>query len=232
VLRVTDGQLDPTQAVPVPDPGPDATQVWQTGPQGPLGPPPGGPPGGPPRRPDEPDRRPWILVGVLAAIVAVLILILLLQRGDDDDGDTVAGGSTTTSSVVDSTTSAPAAPSTTTTTEAPTTTTAAPATTLDPADCKAAGAGQAKVGLAAQTVYDAWARNDGGCAHELMTDDAFDELFQRDGTGAQWQFQGCSNEILPQPHADCAFSYEGGATHLLGKFSGGWKFYDIEQVAD
>jgi hypothetical protein len=229
VLRVTDGELDPTQAVPLPDPGPDATQVWQTAPQGPLGPPPGGPPERP-RRPDEPDRRPWILVGVLAAIVAVLILVLLLQNGDDDDSDTVAGGSTTTSSIADSTTSSTAKP-TTTTTEAPTTTTTAPVTTVDPADCAAAGANQAKVGLAAQTVYEAWVRNDGGCAHELMTDDAFDELFQRDGTGAQWQLQGCTNEILP-PHVDCAFSYEGGATHLLGKFDEGWRFYDVQQVAD
>jgi hypothetical protein len=217
VLRVTDGELDPTQAVPLPDPGP-------------IGPPPGGPPGPPPRRPDEPDRRPWILVGLLAALVVVLIAILLL-RDDAGDGDTVAGGSTTSSSVADSSTSSTAAPSTTTSTTEATTTTS-PVTTVDPAECAAAGAEQAKIGQAAQAVYEAWVRGDGGCAHQLMTDDAFDELFSRDGTGAQWQLQGCTNKILPKVHADCAFSYEGGATHLLGTFDGSWTFYDVEQVAD
>jgi cytoskeletal protein RodZ len=219
-------ELDPTQAVPLPEPEPDATRVWQADPPGPPPRPPAGPP---PGRPEPPDRRPWILVGLLGAIVVVLIAILLL-RGDDDD--TVAGeGSTTTSSVADSSTSSTSAPSSTTSTTAATTTTST-ASTVDPAECTAAGASQTKVGAAAQALFDAWVRGDEACARELTTDAARAELFSRDGTGAQDQLQGCEEKLLPTVHADCTFSYEGGATHYLGRFDGGWRFYDIEQVAD
>jgi hypothetical protein len=225
---VTDGdELDPTQAVPLPEPEPDATQVWQAPP---TGPPPRGPQGPPPGGPGQPDRRPWIIVGLLAAIVVVLIAIVLLQ-GDDDD-DTVAGGSTTTSSVAGSSTSSSAPASSTTSTTAPTTTTTSPVITVDPADCAAAGSSEPKVGQAAEALFDAWVRGDEACAHELTTPAAFNELFSRDGTGAQDQFQGCEQKLHPMAHTDCSFSYEGGATHYLGTFDSGWRFYDIQQVAD
>jgi hypothetical protein len=203
--------------------------MWQAPPQGP---PPRGPEGPPPGRPDEPDRRPWIIAGLLAAIVVVLIAILLLQAGDDDDSTVVDGSTTTTTSVGSTTSSSTAASTTTSTTKAPTTTTTSPVTTVDPATCKAAGASEQKVGQAAEALFDAWVRGDEACAHQLATDAAVAELFDRDGREAQDQLQGCSQVLLPSPHADCSFTYEGGATHYLGKFDSGWRFYDIQQVAD
>jgi hypothetical protein len=77
-------------------------------------------------------------------------------------------------------------------------------------------------------------RGDKACAAELMTPAALNELFSRDGSGAHDEFQGCTEQELPDPHTDCAFSYEGGATHYLANFSDteGWKVYDVTQVAD
>jgi hypothetical protein len=67
-----------------------------------------------------------------------------------------------------------------------------------------------------------------------MTNVALTELFNRDGEGADQTFQGCTEQELPDPHTDCAFTYEGGATHYLMSFSDtdGWKVYDVTQVAD
>ena len=67
-----------------------------------------------------------------------------------------------------------------------------------------------------------------------MTPAARAELFSRDGTGAADEFQGCTEQELPDPHTDCVFTYEGGATHYLMNYSDtdGWKVYDITQVAD
>jgi hypothetical protein len=77
-------------------------------------------------------------------------------------------------------------------------------------------------------------RGDQACAAQLMTSDALDELFDRDGTGADDQFKGCTQVDLPDPHTDCAFTYEGGSTHYLMNFSPteGWQVYDVVQSAD
>jgi cytoskeletal protein RodZ len=184
-----------------------------------------------PSEPPPPDRRPWIIAGLLALIVVILVLVLLLR----DDNKTTGSSSTTTSEVSTSTsasTTTSAAP-TTTSTAAPTSTTS-PVVTVPPATCADAGTNPAKPGLVAQTVYDAWVRSDDACAATLMTPAARNELFSRDGTGAKDQFQGCTQEALPDPHADCAFTYEGGATHYLMTYSAtdGWKVVDITQVAD
>lgn len=211
--------VDPTQvAVPVVDPGAGA-------------PPPLEPPlayeGGEP-----PDRRPWIIAAILAVIAIVAVALLLTS---DDDEPTAATSTTiseeTTTSESTTTTEA------TTTSESTTTTTTvaeAPPVTADPAQCAEAGADPGDPAPAAQAVFQAWTRGDEACAHELMTDDAFDELFARDGTDAQDDFQGCTEADQPDPAMDCAFTYEGGATHYLMSFSptDGWLVTDIQQVAD
>jgi hypothetical protein len=106
--------------------------------------------------------------------------------------------------------------------------------TVPPDDCADAGANGATPGLAAETLYDAWVRGDEACAAELTTPAALAELFDRDGTGANDEFQGCSDVDQPDPHADCAFTYEGGSTHYLMNFSptDGWQAFDITQTAD
>lgn len=217
---MTDPRDEPTR---VDAPGGDPTRL-----QGPVGPPPAGPgPGGPPR--EGPDRRVWIIVALLA-VIAVLLALLLLS---DDDGDDEATGDTSTSLATTTSSSTSTTEPPTSTTDAPGTS-AAPPVTLDPDDCAAAGEGPAQPGLAAETVFEAWTLGDEACADLLMTDDALAELFSRDGTGATDQFQGCTEVDQPDPHADCAFTYEGGATHYLLQFSptDGWQVFDIDQVAD
>lgn len=221
------GPHDPT-VVGVPPVGPDPVTE-----RGPIGPPPGGPPppwgpGGPP-----PDRRPWIIAGLLGLIALLAIALLLLS---DDDDDEVSTDTTTTSletTTSESTTSAPATTEAPTTTAAPTTT-QAPPNTVDPAQCRAAGSNPTDPESAARAVYDAWTRGDQACAAELMTDDARAQLFARDGSGASEQFQGCTEQATPEPHVDCTFTYPGGSTHYLMRFSPttGWQVYEVLQRAD
>jgi hypothetical protein len=221
-LAMTD--QDPTRVEQAVDP----TSVFA--PEGAGGPPTRAlpPTGGPP----PPDRRPWIIAAVLALIVLMLVLLLVLQGDDDDDGDVDASSTTTTAQVTSTSSSSSSSTSTSTTAEP--TTTVAPVVTVPPDDCADAGEGAAKPGLAAETVYDAWVRGDEACAAELMTAPALAELFSRDGEGANDTFQECFEEDLPDPHTDCAFTYEGGSTHYLMNFSptDGWQVYDITQIAD
>ena len=214
---MSDTGQDPTRANP---PVEDPTQVGPAG-----GPPPAWVEPGPGGPPPPPDRRPWIIAGLLAVIAALLLVLLL---AGDDDGDEDEAASTTSTEPSTTTTAA------TSTTEAPTSTTEAPPTTLDPADCEAAGANPATPGLAAETVFEAWTLGDEACADLLMTDDALAELFSRDGEGATDQFQQCTEVEEPDPQADCAFTYEGGATHYQMQYSptDGWQVVDITQVAD
>jgi hypothetical protein len=224
----------------VSDPGIEPTRIDQPPvvlPPEPVGP--GGgsmPPGGPvPPGEEDPDRRPWILAGVLALIVLVLVVLLLAGGDDDDDSDDIAVESTTTSETTTTSESTTTEPATTTTAEVTTTTAGAPpVVTVPPEECADAGTNAAQPGLAAGTVFEAWVRGDLACAATLMNPDALAELFSRDGTGATDQFQGCTDEDMPDPHADCAFTYEGGATHYLMNFSptDGWKVFDVTQVAD
>lgn len=217
----------PTQVVPPVDPGPP-TQVGV-----PPAPPPGPPPGGWDGGGGPPDRRPWILAGLLGLVALVAILLLVL--GGDDDGDDDSATTTSESTTTEATTTSES----TTTSEAPTTT-AAPTTTeatsdtLDPVDCREAGGDPVDPEAAAQTVFEAWTRDDEACARELMDDAAFDELFARDGSGATDELQGCTADADPEPFTDCAFTYEGGSTHYRMVFSptDGWQVQDITQVAD
>jgi hypothetical protein len=170
----------------------------------------------------------------MAAIALVAVLLLVLA-GDDDEDDVAGDATTTAPTPLESTTTTD---DTTTTTEATTTTlpsdTAVPPVTADPEQCDDAGSNPLDPAPAAQAVFQAWERGDEACAQLLMTDDAFDELFARDGSGATDVFQGCEEQADPEPYVDCAFTYEGGATHYLMRFSplAGWTVYDITQVAD
>ena len=230
---MSDPGSDPTRVDQPVVPGGDPTQVAvPVVPADDGGVPPGGwePPGG--SVPPPPNRRPWVIAALLAVIVLVLVLILLLQDDDEGDDASTVGTSTTTSSVTSSSTST-TAPGTTTSSAAPSTT-EAPGVTVPPEECAENGEGAAQPGPAAETVYDAWVRGDEACAAELMTPAALAELFATDGEGADQDFQGCTEEEQPDPHADCAFTYEGGATHYLMSFSptDGWQVFDIQQVAD
>ncbi len=195
------------------------------------------PPGGPPPWDDRPgdgpppSRLPWVIAAVLAAILLALLALLLL--GDDDDDDDVDATASSTTELSTSTTAEATSTTEAATSTAPSTTQAVPVT-LDPDDCEAAGANGNTPGLAAQTVFEAWTLGDEACADVLMGDDALAELFSRDGEGATDQFQGCTEVDQPDPHADCAFTYEGGSTHYLMSFSptDGWQVFDVTQTAD
>lgn len=178
-------------------------------------------------------------------------LLLLLAACGGGGGDEAAGGSTTTGGDATTTTAAPGVsvtprgpmdpvPEATTTTEPAATTTTEPddggepPVTADPAQCREAGADPSNPEPAAQAVFIAWTRDDVECARVLMTDLALSELFARDGSQARDIFQGCFESDEGDPHIDCAFSFEGGATHYLMNFSDteGWKVFDITQFAD
>lgn len=226
------------------DPGSDPTQVnlpAAGGPPPPSGP--GGPraedPGGPEGPEGAPDRKLYIVIAALLVVIVIGFGYFLLK--DDGDDDAAAPGDTTTAVVDDTapveTTIAPTVPSSLlpeTTVPTVTSPDATPPIVTDPAECRQSGSEPDNPELPAQVVFVAWTRTDTACAQELMTPDAFDTLFERDGTDAQDQFQGCTEATDGDPHFDCAFSYEGGATHYLMNFSAteGWKVFDVTQFAD
>jgi hypothetical protein len=197
--RVDTPVTDPTMAMPA-----------ATGGQPPVGPP---PVGEPPSEP--PDRRPWIIGGLLALILLVGLAILLLG-GDDETADT-----TTT------TTTEP-----TTTTTAPTPTTTAPPSTIAPGLCVTSDPDEPEP--VAQVVYQAYTVGDRACAEALATADAVDQLFAIPGGGGGWSFAGCFDEDVPDPHTICSFTFEGGSTSFrmnYGEFEG-WTVYEVFQTAD
>jgi hypothetical protein len=188
---------------------------------------------------DQPDgqasNKKW--VWAIAAILIVIALLLLWFFLQDDDGDDDSGSGTTTSSSTSSTSTSSTSSSTTSTTDAPATTTTAggtPPVTADPAQCRDAGSDPDDPAPAAEAVFVAWTRGDIACADELMTDDALDDLFARDGSEATDEFQGCTEVEDPDPATDCAFTYPGGSTHYLLNFSptDGWQVFEVQQVAD
>lgn len=228
---MSDQGFEPTRAVPpvggsgAPPPGGP--------PRGPAGPPPAGPP--------PPDNRLWIIAGILAVIAVVAITVLIVNGSDDDEvATTDTSEPTTTTSTSTTTTTTTTVPesttttSTTTTTEPVTTTSEPSPVTIDVEECREAGADPADPEAPALTVFSAWTQGDGACAQELMSDEAFDQLFARSGSGAQDTFQGCTEIDEGDPHFDCAFTYEGGSTHYRMNFSAtdGWTVFDVYQVAD
>lgn len=210
--RVDTPVSDPTMAMPAP-----------VGPPPPPGPP---PTGEPPAEP--PDRRPWVLAGLVVAIL-LIGLVLFLLSDDDEDTDTVAT-STTTSTTTTSSSTTTTAPATTTT--APTTTTAATPATVDPARCVSSAPDDPDT--TAQVVYDAYALDDRGCAGNLMTADALDELFGIPGRGGGWTVEGCEEVEDPDPQTWCSFRFDGGSTTFRMAYGDdeGWTVYDVFQTAD
>jgi hypothetical protein len=175
------------------------------------------------------------LVAVVLVLAAVVAFLLMRDDGDDEvSASTTSSSTSTSSSTTSSSTSTTSTSLATTTTAAPTTTTANTPVTADPAQCRVAGSDPANPEPAAQAVFVAWTRGDTACAAELMTDDALDELFARDGSGATDEFQGCFEQDEPDPHMDCAWTYPGGSTHYLMNLSptDGWQVFDVEQIAD
>ena len=151
-----------------------------------------------------PNRRWLIAAGALLGIGVAVGIVLALSG--DDDKKVVSGTST----------------SSTSTTAAPTTTTATPVTVgivcTTPED-------------ATQSFVQAWIADDRAAAERCATQEVTDKLFEKDGTGAMWTFQGCFGDPgVPT----CSYSYEGGAANftLNGTESGGWKVVDVSYVAD
>jgi hypothetical protein len=211
--RVDTPVSDPTMAMPAatgapPPPVPPAT-------------------GEPPAEP--PDRRPWVIAGLVLAIL-LLGLVLFLLSDDDDDTSTSASTTTTSSTTTSSTTTTTAPPTTTTT--APTTTTTATATTVDPARCVSSAPDDP--GTTAQVVYDAYVLDDRSCAGNLMTADAMDQLFGIPGRGGGWSFMGCEDVEDPDPQTWCSYRFEGGSTTFRMAYgeAEGWTVYDVFQTAD
>ena len=192
-----------------------------------AGPPPGGPPPTAPPPGEPADRRPWIIGGILALILLVGLVLLLL---DDDDPASDAAATTTTTEATTTTTEATTTTSTSTTMTAPTTT--SPPATVAPGLCQSSDPDDPAT--TAQVVYQAYALGDEGCAANLMTSDALDQLFAIPGGGGGWTFAGCFDEEEPDPHTLCAYTFEGGATDFRMAYSDteGWTVYEVFQVAD
>lgn len=195
-----------------------------------VGTPPGGgppPPAGPPDRPG--DGRWWIIGGLLLAILLVGLAVVLL---DDDDDDTATTDTSTTSSVVDTTTSSTTTTLATTTTASTTTTTEAPPPTVDPSLCTSGPADDP--GASVQIAYEAYTLGDRECASQLGSQEAIDALFNIPGGGGGWTYQGCSEQDVPDPHFDCAYTFPGGATHFKTSYSetDGWVIFEVLQTAD
>lgn len=212
--RVDTPAVDPTMAMPAAAGGP---------------PPPAGPPpvGGPPER--APDRRWWLLAALLAAVILVGLGALLLG-GDDEDGAT---DTTTTSTTVAESTSSTTEESTTTTSSSTTTTsTTAPPPTVAPALCVSGDPDDPDSSV--QVLYEAYTLGDRDCAEQLATASAVDTLFAIPGGGGGWTYQGCTEQDVPDPHLDCAYSFTGGATHFRTRFSDtdGWVVYEVYQTTD
>jgi hypothetical protein len=175
--------------------------------------------------PEERSNRWPMAIAALVALIAVLLIVLLLvSGGDDDEADVATSTSTTAEATTTTITRA------TTTTKA-TTTSASPAATVAPGLCKSSP--EDDPDTTAQVVYQAYTLGDEDCADKLMTAKARNQLFAIPGKGGGWTFQGCSEQDVPDPHTDCAFSFSGGATHFrMNHGSGGWEVYEVFQTTD
>lgn len=207
-----------------------ASEPTMAMPASPGGPPPGEPP--PPA--DEPpppprDWRPWILGGLVALIVALGLALVFL---DDDDESTTTSDSTTTTEATTTTTEATTTTTAPTTTAPTSTTTTSPPSTVDPARCVSSGPDEPEP--TAQVVYEAFTLGDRGCAGNLATAEAIDQLFSIPGAGAGWTFEGCVPQDVPDPHTLCSYRFEGGSTSFRMSYSEteGWTVYEVFQVAD
>lgn len=83
---------------------------------------------------------------------------------------------------------------------------------------------------ATDTLVGAWIAGDAAAAARCAETAVVDELFETDGAGAQWTFQGCG---VAGPDL-CQYSYEGGAVTftVAGSDDAGWKATAVEFIAD
>jgi len=83
---------------------------------------------------------------------------------------------------------------------------------------------------ATDTLVGAWIAGEKAAAARCAEGSVVDQLFENDGTGAVWVFQGCGI-VAPDR---CQYSYEGGGVTftLAGSDEGGWKVTGLEFIAD
>ncbi len=83
---------------------------------------------------------------------------------------------------------------------------------------------------ATDTLVGAWIAGEAAAAARCAEEPVVDELFENDGTGAQWIFQGCG---IVGPDR-CQYSYEGGGVTftVAGSDADGWKVTAVEFIAD
>lgn len=212
--RVDVPPTDPTQAMPATAGGPPT-----------AGPPP--PTSGPPEEPG--DRRGWILAGVFALVLLIGLAVLLMS---DDDETATTDTSTTTTTLAETTTSSSTTTEPTTTTATPSTTTGATPPTVAPGLCTSGAPDDPDKSV--QVLYQAYTLDDRECADQLGTEEAVDTLFAIPGDGEGWEYQGCTDQEVPDPHTDCAFTFTGGATHFRTNYSDtdGWVVFDVYQTTD
>jgi hypothetical protein len=85
---------------------------------------------------------------------------------------------------------------------------------------------------AAKALVDAWKAGDQAAAARCADASVVSKIFENDGTGSQWTFEGCGG---PDPGVpQCFYRYEGGGVTLTlnGTEAAGWKVTSIGFVAD
>ena len=87
---------------------------------------------------------------------------------------------------------------------------------------------------AAKEFYRSWRNHDRVRARKVAGARTVQKLFRTRANGPGWAFQGCNEFDTPDPHFDCAFSYEGGAAIMTVSDSDafGWFVTGIRFQAD
>lgn len=160
-------------------------------------------------------QRVLTVLGVVA-LVGIVVAVVLLATGSEDSKVSVSAASTTSSSAV----SVPV-PSSSTTLAASTTSSSqgVTGTCAQPED-------------ASQAFVDGWKAGDQAAAGRCGSTEAVATMFQTDGSGAQYTFQGCDYTDPGVPV--CSYTYPGGAARLTieGTEAAGWKVTKVEFIAD
>ncbi|MEX2294542.1 MAG: hypothetical protein WD691_12195 [Acidimicrobiales bacterium] len=196
----------------------------------------GGPPGGRPPRPTAGppgggDRQWWIL-GVLAALILIVGLVALLLSGNDDSSSTADTTTTSAESTTTTSSTSTTVESTTTSEESTTTTSESPRSTVAPGLCRSGESDDPDTSV--QVLYQAYTLDDRVCAYQLGTQEAVDTLFAIPGRGGGWTYQGCTEGEDDDEHIDCAFTFDGGATHFRTSYTDDdeWIVFDVYQTVD
>lgn len=161
-------------------------------------------------------QRVLTVLGVVA-LVGIVVAVAIIATGGDDSEVRVATASTTSSSAV----SVPIPSSSTT----PTVPTTVPGPTPPTGTCS-------QPEDASQAFVDGWKAGDRTAAGRCGSAEALATMFQTDGSGAQYTFQGCDYTDPGVPV--CSYTYPGGAARLTieGTEAAGWKVTKVEFIAD